>query len=246
MAEKALNQPVTIQATRLDATVLPAGFSQAFLLYLIQQGQDFGNVASKANEAGQGAYDAQAQNEEQDLKIADHEQRLEQNEVTLQDHEQRISSTELTIADHEQRIAKNEEDISALTGRVDTAEQGIAELGAEQASLTERVTQAEADIDDLQNDSVSKSDADLQVISSPISVSTSYSVNGTKVVSERVTGFTAATGTALKGAFDAGATFTVSPTYTQTEVQLLARALVAARQRIKALEDAMRSHGLIN
>ncbi|WP_072929936.1 phage tail protein [Nissabacter archeti] len=246
MADTGLSQPVIVQATRLDATVLPAGFSQAFLLYLIQQGQDFGNVASKANEAGQGAYDAQAQNEEQDLKIADHEQRLEQNEVTLQDHEQRISSAEITIADHEQRITQNEGDITALTGRLDTAEQEIADLSTEQTLLTERVTQAETDIDVLQSDSVSKSDADLQVISSPISVSSSYSVNGTKVVGERITGFTAATGTALKGAFDASATFTVSATYTQAEVQALATALVAARQRIKALEDAMRSHGLIN
>ncbi|MDV5140860.1 phage tail protein [Chimaeribacter arupi] len=246
MADTGLSQPVIVQATRLDATVLPAGFSQAFLLYLIQQGQDFGNVASKANEAGQGAYDAQERNEEQDLKISDHEQRLEQNEVTLQEHEQRISGAELAISDHEQRIAKSESDITALTGRLDTAEQGIADLSAEQTLLTERVTQAEADIDDLQNDSVSKSDTSTQVISSPISVNTSYSVNGTKVVGERVTGFTAATGTALKGAFDASATFTVSATYTQAEVQALATALVAARQRIKALEDAMRSHGLIN
>lgn len=246
MADTGLSQPVIVQATRLDATVLPAGFSQAFLLYLIQQGQDFGNVASKANEAGQGAYDAQERNEEQDLKISDHEQRLEQNEVTLQNHEQRISSAELAIADHEQRIAKSESDITALTGRLDTAEQGIADLSAEQTLLTERVTQAETDIDDLQIDTVSKSDTSEQIISSPISVSTSYSVNGTKVVGERITGFTAATGTALKGAFDAGATFTVSATYTQAEVQALATALVAARQRIKALEDAMRSHGLIN
>jgi hypothetical protein len=56
-----------------------------------------------------------------------------------------------------------------------------------------------------------------------------YYIGTNKVVGARDTGWTASTGTALKGAFATG---------TAT--------LVQAAQRIKALEDAMRAHGLIN
>jgi len=281
MADAGLNQPVVIQASRIDATLLPAVFSQSYRLYVIQQGDDFGKVANKANEASQGAYDAQQKNDEQDLKISDHEARIEQNEATLADHEKRITQAESTLVSHEERIAANEAelaeheqqltdhgqritanetelagheqritqsemDITSLSDRVGVAEQDIGKIQTDQSSLTDRVTQAETDIDNLQADAVSKKATEAQAISSPISVATSYSVNGTKVVGARVTGFTAATGTALKGAFNASTTFTVSATYTQAEVQALSNGLVAARQRIKALEDAMRSHGLIN
>jgi hypothetical protein len=54
-------------------------------------------------------------------------------------------------------------------------------------------------------------------------------VGGTKVVGARDTGWTASTGTALKGAFATG---------TAT--------LVQTAQRVKAIEDALRAHGLIN
>ncbi len=68
MADSNLNVPVIIQATRLDTSVLPRNiFSQSYLLYVIAQGTDVGNVANKANEAGQGAYDAQVRNDEQDV-----------------------------------------------------------------------------------------------------------------------------------------------------------------------------------
>ncbi|EOC8646115.1 phage tail protein, partial [Salmonella enterica subsp. enterica serovar Mbandaka] len=67
-----------------------------------------------------------------------------------------------------------------------------------------------------------------------------------KVIGARQTGWTAATGAALLGAFNANQTYTVSATYTQSEVSALATGLQQARQRIKALEDAIRTHGLIN
>lgn len=47
-------------------------------------------------------------------------------------------------------------------------------------------------------------------------------------------------------AFNANRAYTVSATYTQSEVSALATGLQQARQRIKALEDAIRTHGLIN
>lgn len=60
MADSNLNTPVIVQATRLDTSILPRNiFSQSYLLYVINQGADVGAIAGKANQAGQGAYDAQ-------------------------------------------------------------------------------------------------------------------------------------------------------------------------------------------
>lgn len=232
MANDSLNTPISITALGISAASLPSGLSPAYQMYVLSQANDFTSVAGKANEAGQGAYDAQVKNEEQDITLENHEQRITSAEEKLQDHEQRITAAEETLVehtqqleDHEQRISQAEQDIASLDGRLDTAEQ---------------------DIDALQLDYVSKSAAASQTLLSPLNVGTSYSINGTQVVGVRVTGFTAATGTALKGAFNANATFAVSSTYTQSELTAIANALVAARQRIKGLEDAMRSHGLIN
>lgn len=170
MADDNLNVPVIVQATRIDATLLPKIFSQPYFLYVVQQGTDLGNVAGKANEAGQGAWDAQVKNDEQDLVLADHEVRLDAAEATLinhearitaaevtlvnheeritaaeaelVDHEARISANEAELADHETRITQNTTDISALDTRLDTAEADIA-------SLETRMTAAEAAITTL-------------------------------------------------------------------------------------------------
>lgn len=119
MADSNLNTPVIVQATRLDTSILPRNiFSQSYLLYVIAQGTDVGNVANKANEAGQGAYDAQVRNDEQDVILADHEQRISAAEATLVNHEERISQAESTLQEHETRIAQNESDIASLDTRV--------------------------------------------------------------------------------------------------------------------------------
>lgn len=92
MADPSLNNPVVIQATRLDASILPRNvFSKSYLLYVIAQGTDVGAIAGKANEAGQGAYDAQVKNDEQDVELADHEARIKQLRIDVDDHESRIS-----------------------------------------------------------------------------------------------------------------------------------------------------------
>lgn len=91
MADSNLNTPVIVQATRLDTSILPRNiFSQSYLLYVIAQGTDVGNVANKANEAGQGAYDAQVRNDEQDVILVDHEERIRQLRIEVDDHEIRI------------------------------------------------------------------------------------------------------------------------------------------------------------
>ncbi|EKE6769396.1 tail needle knob protein [Escherichia coli] len=119
MADSNLNVPVIIQATRLDTSVLPRNiFSQSYLLYVIAQGTDVGNVANKANEAGQGAYDAQARNDEQDVILVDHEIRLASAEVKIQDHETRITNAEAAIVGLDSRLTTAENDIDYLTDEV--------------------------------------------------------------------------------------------------------------------------------
>ncbi|EJT7002386.1 hypothetical protein N3R39_004557 [Escherichia coli] len=119
MADSNLNEPVIIQATRLDTSVLPRNiFSQSYLLYVIAQGTDVGNVANKANEAGQGAYDAQVRNDEQDVILVDHEIRLASAEAKIQDHETRITNAEAAIVGLGSRLTTAENDIDYLTDEV--------------------------------------------------------------------------------------------------------------------------------
>lgn len=149
----------------------------------------------------------------------------QQQDVTLSDHSVRITLAESQLVNHE--------------GRITNAEGAIVSLGG-------RVGVAESDIDFILSDYVSKTATDTQTLLSPLNVATSYSVGGVKVVGARVTGFTTASGTGLKGGFAADNSYTIGTTYSQAQVQALANGLREARQRIKALEDAMRSHGLIN
>ncbi|HAF5961782.1 TPA: phage tail protein [Salmonella enterica] len=233
MADPSLNNPVIIQATRLDASILPRNvFSRSYLLYVIAQGTDVGAIAGKANEAGQGAYDAQVKNDEQDVELADHEERIQQLRIDVDDHEIRITA--------------NANAIAVLDVRLTTAEGKIVTLQADVSALDGRVTAAESTISSLQADYVSKSATASQSLASPLNVTTSYSVGGTKVIGARQTGWTAATGAALLGAFNANQAYTVGTTYTQSEVAALATGLQQARQRIVALETALRLHGLID
>ncbi|WP_439461774.1 phage tail protein [Serratia quinivorans] len=310
MADDSLITPVIIQATRIDATLLPRNiFSQPYTLYVIQQGTDLGNVAGKANEAGQGAWDAQVKNDEQDLVLADHEVRIEAAEQTLINHEQRITAAEATLVNHEARITANEAElanheiritqnttdiaaltvrmvsaesaitslqtnVATLTTRVTTAEGNITTLQANLGALTTRVTTAEGNITSLQSavtaiqgDYVSKTATTNQIVQAgggslivgsvappttdklqvggSINVSVSYKVAGTQVLSARQTGWTAATGTAYKGAFDANQAWTIG-ILNVLQIQQIADSLTQARQRIKALEDMARTHGMIN
>jgi hypothetical protein len=232
MADNHLKTPVEVQATRIDATLLPANFSQPYFLYVVQQGTDLGNVANKANQAGDGAYDAQIKNDEQDKTLAHHGARLQSAEIQLTDHEQRITAAETTLANHEQRLT--------------TAESSIARQGQRITTVENTVSGIKDDISTIKVDYLSKSVTSAQSLASPLNVATSYSVGGVKVVGVRVTGFTAATGSALKSSFNASQSYSVGTLYSQTEMQAMATGLIQARQRIKALEDALRNHGLID
>ncbi|EMX8465032.1 tropomyosin [Serratia marcescens] len=302
MADDGLKEPVIIQATRIDASLLPRNiFSQPYLLYVIQQGTDLGAVAGKANEAGQGAWDAQQKNDEQDERLDNHEQRITAAEETLENHEQRITAAEVKLVNHEQRISaaetklddhetritaneaelanhetritQNTTDISGLKVRMATAESNITSLQTNVATLTTRVTTAEGNITTLQ---AKVSTIETNYVSKAVSTSqsvqasggaflvgnvatpttdklqvggsvnaVSYKVAGIQVVGAQRTGWTAATGTAYRGTFDANQAWTIG-ILDVVQIQQIANSLTQARQRIKALEDDLRAHGLIN
>lgn len=79
-----------------------------------------------------------------------------------------------------------------------------------------------------------------------LDATTSYEVAGTKVVGARETGWTAGTGTANKGAFTTYAGQDCSAAYVEAEAQATDDATKANAQRIKAIEDMLRTHGLMN
>lgn len=232
MANEDLSKPIEIQATYIVPGILPTNFSETYRRIVLSGADDMAKVAGRANEAGAEAFDAQKRNDEQDVVLEDHEERLGEAEQTIVEHG-------IQLANHEERITKTEEDLSKLEVRVLNVEQDVD-------GLKIKIQDLYGQISEIKVDYVSLSKTEKQKLLSPIDVSTSYSVNGTKVVGDRVTGFTSATGTSLKGSFNANQSYSFSADYTRSEMQTLANGLIEARQRIKALEDALRSHGLID
>ncbi|EHU0089743.1 hypothetical protein KY049_002535 [Escherichia coli] len=147
MADSNLNVPVIIQATLLDTSVLPRNiFSQSYLLYVIAQGTDVGNVANKANEAGQGAYDAQARNDEQDVILVDHEIRLASAEAKIQDHETRITNAEAAIVGLDSRLTTAENDIDYLTDEVVAIQNTLSDHEARIDALEYATTRKKSEV----------------------------------------------------------------------------------------------------
>lgn len=232
MANENLSKPIEIQSACIIPDILPSNFSEAYRRIVLGGADDMAKVAGRANEAGAEAFDAQVRNDEQDIVLEDHEERLGEAEQTIVEHG-------IHLANHEERITKTEEDLSKLEVRVLNVEQDVD-------GLKIKIQDLDGQISEIKVDYVSLSKTEKQKLLSPIDVSTSYSVNGTKVVGSRVTGFTSATGTSLKGSFNANQSYSFSADYTRSEMQTLANGIIEARQRIKALEDALRSHGLID
>ena len=232
MASENLSKPIEIQSAYIVPDILPTNFSETYRRIVLSGADDMAKVAGRANEAGAEAFDAQKRNDDQDIILEDHEERLGDAEQTIIEHG-------IQLANHEERITKTEEDLSKLEVRVLNVEQDVD-------GLKIKIQGLDGQISEIKVDYVSLSKTEKQKLLSPIDVSTSYSVNGTKVVGTRVTGFTSATGTALKSSFNANQSYSFSADYTRSEMQALASGLVETRQRIKALEDALRSHGLID
>lgn len=122
----------------------------------------------------------------------------------------------------------------------------VIDIQAHLVTVDQRLDDVENDVSGIKSDYVSKTVTESQSLASPLDVKTSYSVDGIQVVGARQSGWTAATGTPLLGSFNANQSYTVGTTYTQSEVAALATGLEQARQRILALETALRLHGLID
>lgn len=122
-----------------------------------------------------------------------------------------------------------------------SANTGIANAATAQTTANSALTLATT----INGDYVSKTVVAPQAVADTFKA-TAYLVGANQVVGPRVTGWTAATGTALLGAFNGNTTYAAGVVYLQAEATAAYAGLVEARQRIKALEDSMRTHGLIN
>lgn len=152
MADESLNQPVILRAININASSIPIGWSPAYKQYILSQAVDFTNVAGKANEAGQGAYDAQVKNDEQDVTLADHEGRITANTHAIQLLDVRLTTAEgkidvlrndvdflidevadieTTLADHETRITANEAELADHETRIDALEYAVTRKKSE-------------------------------------------------------------------------------------------------------------------
>lgn len=227
-----LSAPVQVRAMSISASSLPAGFSPAYQQYILSQSSDMVNIANKANSAGSGAQNALDENAQQNIELADHEGRITGNTYAIQLVEVRLTTAE-------GKIVTLRSDVDYLLGEVVSIESTLTNHGT-------RITQAEDDISDIQSDYVSKSATAAQALLSSLGIKTSLSVDGLKVIGPRQTGWTAGTGTQNKAAFNADQALPVGAAYSQAEVQAIATALIAERQRTLALEQALRTHGLID
>ncbi|WP_117122797.1 phage tail protein, partial [Klebsiella variicola] len=174
---------------------------------------------------------AQVKNDEQDVELADHDARITANTKAINLLEVRLTTAEGKIV--------------VLRSDVDYLLDEVIDIQAHLVSVDQRLDDVENDVSGIKSDYVSKTVTELQSLESPLDVKTSYSVDGIQVVGAN-TGWTAATGTPLLGSFNANQSYTVGTTYTQSEVAALATGLQQARQRILALETALRLHGLID
>ncbi|MDD8969847.1 hypothetical protein LAY48_01640 [Escherichia coli] len=152
MADNSLNQPVILRAINLSAASIPIGWSPAYTQYILSQAADFTAVADKANNAGQGAYDAQVKNDQQDAQLLDHEIRLGNAEAQLQNHETRITSAEAAILSLDSRLTTAENDIDFLTDEVIDLQTDVTALQGDVVTLQTDVTALQGDVATLETD----------------------------------------------------------------------------------------------
>lgn len=137
--------PVSVEARRLDISIMPQNFSLPLTDYLVNQSDDLQSVANQANGAAEEAYRAQLTSEQQNEVLAfhtetlqDHENRIDAAELTLQDHDLRIGQLETTVAehtltlqDHEDRILAAEATLVDHGSRIDAIEYAITRKKSE-------------------------------------------------------------------------------------------------------------------
>lgn len=136
-------------------------------------------------------------------------------------------------------------DAAFAQGTADAAQADATQALADAAAAQSTADSALALAQDIDDDYISKTETAPQAVVSTFQAA-SYLVGGVQVVGARITGWTAATGTPNYGAFNGNTAYATGATYLQSEAAAMASGLFEARQRIIALEKAMRDHGLIN
>ncbi|MGL5293300.1 MAG: tail needle knob protein [Aeromonas sp.] len=138
--------PVSVEARRLDISILPQNFSLPLTDYLVNQSDDLQAVANQANGAAEEAYQAQLTNEQQDEVLAshtetlqNHENRIDAAELTLQDHELRIGQLEVTVAEHTDTLQQHED-------RLDLIEDVLVSHGERLNDLEYAVTRKKSEL----------------------------------------------------------------------------------------------------
>lgn len=219
MADESLKNKIKQEARPLTAGDMPANFPFPLVDFLLSLDLSSQAVVDQVNAASSGAYDAQVSSES-------NAESIEQTSITLDLHDKRIFTVEQVSSQNAASIAQIQREIS----------DNASELG----ELKERV-------DFIESDYVSKSEVAPQEIASPFGVVDSYSVNGVVVIKARNTGWTAAGGNvpANKGVWNPNTIAPASTAYTKAEIDVIIASLNAANARVKALEAAMRYHGLI-
>ncbi|MCX8958317.1 DNA stabilization protein [Erwinia psidii] len=122
-----------------------------------------------------------------------------------------------------------------IANKANSAGQDAADAQEKNDEQDKTIASQGETLEKISGDYVSKSAAEAQSVSGSFGA-TSFTVSGVQVVGGRVTGYTVATGSAHRGAFSADADY---------DTDTAPAGLKEARQRIKALEDALRAHGLI-
>lgn len=144
MASSSLNTQVVITSVGLAASSLPQGSSRAYEQYILSQATDIANVANKANEAGDEAYDSQVRNDQQDAQLLDHEIRLGDAEAKLQNHATRLTSAEAAIVSLNGRVTAAESDITFLTDELIALQGDVSTLQSDVAGHETRIDTLEA------------------------------------------------------------------------------------------------------
>lgn len=136
-------------------------------------------------------------------------------------------------------------DAAAAQGAADAAQADATQALSDAATAQSTADSALLLAQDIETDYISQTEVAAQAVVSTFQAA-SYLVAGLQVVGPRITGWTAATGTPYYGAFNGNTAYAAGVVYLQAEAAAVASGLLEARQRIIALEKAMRDHGLIN
>lgn len=159
---------------------------------------------------------------------------------------QTVAATAKTAAEAAQIAASQAiTDAAAAQTTANSASSAAAAAQSSANAAQSDATYARNLADHVNNDYISKSFNSPQGVANTFRA-TAFVVGVDQVVGARQTGWTSGTGTPNKGAFAADTAYAASAAYTQAEAAAAYSSLQQARQRILALETALRAHGLIN